>query len=136
MGGLKWEERSRVPFRACSVRGELRGIEGDSIPFYTNLNMREFNLLQSFLNPFKPNKLGCDRLCCCTAHVAGRRAHEAGATVVVFSRMCLWTTMCLDVGQGCHAKALPSYFGWYLVVGQILSMPTNFWKTMPIFDQN
>jgi hypothetical protein len=63
-------------------------------------------------------------------------AHEAGATVVVFSRMCLWTTMCLDVGQGCHAKALPGYFGWYLVVGQILAMPTKFWKTMPILGQN
>jgi hypothetical protein len=32
------------------------GIGGDSIPFYTNLNRRGFNLLQSSLNPFKPNK--------------------------------------------------------------------------------
>jgi hypothetical protein len=34
----------------------LMGIGGDSIPFYTNLNRRGFNPLQSPLNPFKPNK--------------------------------------------------------------------------------
>jgi hypothetical protein len=42
--------------RACLVRSGLRGIEGDSIPFHTNLNRRGFNPLQSPLNPFKPNK--------------------------------------------------------------------------------
>jgi hypothetical protein len=35
--------------------GGLRGIEIDSISFYTNLNRRGFNPLQSSLNPFKPN---------------------------------------------------------------------------------
>jgi hypothetical protein len=44
------------PLRACSVRGGLIGIGGDSILFYTNLNRRGFNPLQSPLNPFKPNK--------------------------------------------------------------------------------
>jgi hypothetical protein len=44
-------------FRSCSVRSELRGIEGDSIFFYTNLNRRGCNPLQSPLNPSKPNKL-------------------------------------------------------------------------------
>jgi hypothetical protein len=37
--------------RPCSVRGRLRGIGGDSIPFYTNLYRRGLNPLQSPLNP-------------------------------------------------------------------------------------
>jgi hypothetical protein len=46
--------------RTCSVRSGLRGIGGDSIPFYTNLNRREFNPLQSPLGlvRFYPNPYG------------------------------------------------------------------------------
>jgi hypothetical protein len=51
------------PFRPCSVRSGLRGIRGDSIPFYTNLYRRGLNPLQSPLNPFKPNKPLLE-LCC------------------------------------------------------------------------
>jgi hypothetical protein len=51
-----WNCRGGDPMRACLVRSGLRGIEGDSIPFHTNLNRRGFNPLQSPLNPFKPNK--------------------------------------------------------------------------------
>jgi hypothetical protein len=54
MLGLRGSMHGRLG--ACSVRGGLRGIEGDSIPFYTNLNRRGFNPLQSPLNPSKPNK--------------------------------------------------------------------------------
>jgi hypothetical protein len=45
-----------VHLLGLSVRGGLREIERDSISFYTNLNRRGFNPLQSPLNPFKPNK--------------------------------------------------------------------------------
>jgi hypothetical protein len=47
---------TKALFGPCSVRGRLRGVGGDSIPFYTNLYRRGLNPLQSPLNPFKPNK--------------------------------------------------------------------------------
>jgi hypothetical protein len=40
-------------YRPCSVRGRLRGIGGDSIPFYTNLYRNGLNPLQSPLKPLQ-----------------------------------------------------------------------------------
>jgi hypothetical protein len=51
----------KLLIRPCSVRSGLRGIGGDSIPFYINLYRMRLNPLQSPLNPFKPNRPSAGR---------------------------------------------------------------------------